>query len=265
MMLLVRFHMHTRNLKVDFPKDCLMKIFIATLEGEAQSWYEILPPICIYCLKDFHAMFIERYKDSYPSLNLVQDCCKHDYSFIESLEEYYEDDNFMDVEIMEALYENPFQQHEENLVDTHQDDQEILQQNQDQQLEDGHMAENNEREGSISDLSIEEDNMQVTQESNVPISESDDDKSDREINCDEAKQVVPDLIKESCIVAAASNEENGVADLNALISPALDLHEVVHCLCEKQDKIFVQVSEKVSLDESMIADRNASVGFHETS
>ena len=108
--------------------------------------------------------------------------------------------------------------------------------------------------------------MQVTQESNVPILESDDDKLDQEINCDEAKHVVPDLIKESCIVAAASNEENRVADLNALISPALDLHEeVVHFLCEKQDKIFVQVSEKVSLDESMVADRNVSVVFHETS
>ena len=32
---LVRFHMHTRKLKVDFPEDCLMKIFMATLEGEA--------------------------------------------------------------------------------------------------------------------------------------------------------------------------------------------------------------------------------------
>jgi len=49
-----------------------------------------------------------RYKESYPSLNLVQDCCKHAYGFIESLEKYYEDDNFMDEEIMEALYENPF-------------------------------------------------------------------------------------------------------------------------------------------------------------
>ena len=128
------------------------------------------------------------------------------------------------------------------------------------------MVENEERENVVSDLSIEEDSMQVMQESNVPISESDDDKSDQEINCDEAKHVVPDLIKESCIVAVASNEENGVADLNALISPALDLHEeVVPCLCEKQDKIFVQVSEKVSLDESMVADRHVSVGFHQTS
>ena len=253
---LVRFHMHIRKLKVDFPEDCLMKIFLATLEGKAQSWYEIFPPSCIYCLEDFHAMFIERYKDSYPSLNLFQDCCKHAYSFIESLEKFYEDDNFMDEEVMEALYENPFQQHTEILEDICQD----------QQAEDFHMVENDERENVVSDLSIEEDSMQVTQESNDPISESDDDKSDREINCDEAKHVVPDLIKESCIITAASNEENGVADLNALISPALDLHEeVVHFLCEKQDKIFVQVSEKVSLDESMVADRNVSVGFHKTS
>ena len=64
---LVRFHMHIRKLKVDFPEDCLMKIFMATLEGEAQSWYENLPTACIYSLKDFHAIFIERYKDSYPS------------------------------------------------------------------------------------------------------------------------------------------------------------------------------------------------------
>lgn len=107
---LVRFHMHIRKLKVGFPKDCLMKIFMATLEGEAQSWYENFPTACIYCLKDFHALFIERYKDSYPSLNLVHDCCKHAYGFIESLEKYYEDDNFMDHEIMEALYKIPFQQ-----------------------------------------------------------------------------------------------------------------------------------------------------------
>ena len=120
---LVRFHMHIHNLKVDFPEDCLMKIFLATLEGEAQSWYESLLPTCIYCLKDFHAMFFEKYEDSYPTLNLVHDSCKYVDGFIESLEKYYEDDNFMDEEIMEALCENPFRQHE--------DDHENLQQNQD--------------------------------------------------------------------------------------------------------------------------------------
>ena len=68
---LVRFHMHVRRLKIDFPEDCLMKIFMATLEGETQSWYEILLPACIYFLKDFHTMFFERYKKSCPSLILV--------------------------------------------------------------------------------------------------------------------------------------------------------------------------------------------------
>ena len=68
---LARFHIHIRKLKVDFPEDFLMKIFMATLEGEARSWYESLPPACIYCLKDFHTMFFERYKESYPSLTLV--------------------------------------------------------------------------------------------------------------------------------------------------------------------------------------------------
>ena len=32
---LVRFHMHVRRLKIDFPEDCLMKIFMATLEDQA--------------------------------------------------------------------------------------------------------------------------------------------------------------------------------------------------------------------------------------
>ena len=59
---LVRFHMHVHKLKIDFPEDFLMKMFIATLEDEARSWYEILPPACVYCLKDFHTIFLERYK-----------------------------------------------------------------------------------------------------------------------------------------------------------------------------------------------------------
>ena len=61
---LVRFHIHVRILKIDFPKECLMKIFMATQENEARSCYENFPPACIYCLKDFHTMFFERYKES---------------------------------------------------------------------------------------------------------------------------------------------------------------------------------------------------------
>ena len=224
-----------------------MKIFLATLEGTTQSWYESFPSACIYCLRDFHAMIIERYKDSYPSLNLVQDYCKHAYSFIESLEKYYEDDNFMDDEIMEALYENPFQQHTELLEET-------LQQDQNQQVEDFQVTENDERRSFILDLvEIKED----TQENDVPISENDDDKSNQETDCDEER--------ESCMVEAASNGENRVTNLTILISPELDLHEeVAHSLYEQKDEIFVQVSEKVSLDESLVDDRNVMLGFQES-
>ena len=74
-----------------------------------------------------------------------------------------------------------------------------------------------------------------------------------------------DLIKESCIVEVASNEKNRVTYLNALIPPELDLHkEVVHSLYEKQDEIFAQVSEKVSLDESLVDDRNVMFEHQES-
>ena len=70
---------------------------------------------------------------------------------------------------MEALYENPFQQHKANLEDTCQDAQENLQQDQDLST-----VENDEREDFIPDLSIEEDSMH---ESQVSISECDKVKS----------------------------------------------------------------------------------------
>jgi len=238
---LVRFHMHIRKFKIDFPEDCLMKIFLATLEGEAQSWYESLPPACIYCLKDFHTMFIERYKDSYPLLNLVQDCCKHAYSFIESLEKYYEDDNFMDVEIMEALYENPFQQHEENLVDTCQDAQEILQPDQDLSA-----MGTDEREESISDLSIEEYSMQVADFDNIhsPISDLNSDRDDQEY-------LVLNLEKGSSVVEIIDK----VFDPNVLMSLEQSLHEeVIQPAHEQQGEIFVQVSDKSSFNNSVIND-----------
>ena len=34
---LVKFHMHVRSLKAHFPEDCLMKMFMTTLEGKAWS------------------------------------------------------------------------------------------------------------------------------------------------------------------------------------------------------------------------------------
>jgi hypothetical protein len=37
---LIRFHMHICKLGVEFHEDCLMKIFMATLEGKEILWYE---------------------------------------------------------------------------------------------------------------------------------------------------------------------------------------------------------------------------------
>ena len=111
---LVKFHIHVHKLKINFPEDCLMKMFMATLEDEARSWYESLPPASIYCLKDFHAIFFERYKESCASLILVQNCCEHVSSFIEDLENFYGRDDLMDGEIMEALYQKPLQQHKDD-------------------------------------------------------------------------------------------------------------------------------------------------------
>lgn len=237
---LVRFHMHIRKLKVDFPEDCLMKIFLATLEGEAQSWYDNLPQACIYCLKDFHALFIERYQASYPSLNLVHDCCKHASTLIESLEKYYEDDNFMDVEIMEVLYENPFQQHKEKLENSHQDDHDIFQQNQDQQVEDN-MAENDERENDISDLPTEDSSMQV---SPVLI-----------VDCDNVQSATPGSVE------IIWNVEDTVIHT---VSPSLehDLHEeAIQSVHEQQGEIFVQVSDESHFNNLVINDSLSALSY----
>ena len=35
---LVRFHMHVHKFRFEFPEDCLMKMFMATLEDEVITW-----------------------------------------------------------------------------------------------------------------------------------------------------------------------------------------------------------------------------------
>ena len=59
---LVRFHMHVHSLKVHFLEDCLMKVFMATLEGKARSWYESLQNGSLYSLADFHVSFYGMYE-----------------------------------------------------------------------------------------------------------------------------------------------------------------------------------------------------------
>lgn len=83
-----------------------------TLEGKARPWYENLPVSSICSLNNFHIVFFEKYKEYYPSLLLVQNCCDHFESFIKYVVGYYEDDQFMDDEIIEAIHERPFN-HEE--------------------------------------------------------------------------------------------------------------------------------------------------------
>ena len=104
--------MHFHKLKVEWHEDCLMKMFMVTFEKKARSWYEQLLVSSLYS-KDFHTVFFKNYKESFPSLLLVQNCCDHFENFIQYLEFFYEDDAFMDDEIIEAFYENPFQSQEE--------------------------------------------------------------------------------------------------------------------------------------------------------
>ena len=104
---LVRFHIHKLGVKLH--EDSLMKMFMATLEGDARSWYEGLPSKSLFYLTDCHTVFHEHYKNQYPSLLLVQDCCMDVKAFIEDLEKLYSDDELVDEELLEILYENPFQ------------------------------------------------------------------------------------------------------------------------------------------------------------
>ena len=73
-------------------------------------------------------------------------------------------------------------------------------------------------------------------------------------------------MKESSIVDITSNEENKFIDPSVLIPSEQSLHEeVIQSLYEKQDEIIVQLSEKSSLDDSEVNDRNVSFEFHEQS
>ena len=113
---LVRFHIHVHSLKVQIPEDCLMKMFMTTLEGKSWSWYKVLANGSLYSLANFHDEFYEMYKECHPSLLLVKYCCKHSVSFIQYLEDCYDDDEFMDEEILEPLHNNTFQHLEERIT-----------------------------------------------------------------------------------------------------------------------------------------------------
>ena len=67
--------MHIHRLRIEFPEDCLMKMFTQTLEERERLWYERLPPTSIYFLEGLYSVFCKEYKESYPSIELVENFC----------------------------------------------------------------------------------------------------------------------------------------------------------------------------------------------
>ena len=79
---LINFHIHIWRLKVEWHKDCLMKMFMETLEGKARNWYEWLEPRILFSLKDFHKVFHKHYIGYFPSLSLAENCCDQSQDII---------------------------------------------------------------------------------------------------------------------------------------------------------------------------------------
>jgi hypothetical protein len=107
---LIRFHMHICKLGVEFHEDCLMKMFMATLEGRERLWYEGLKPGSLYSLKYFHITFFKHYGKSNSSSLVFEDCCEFCEHFIKYLENVFGNEECMNDEIIEALSEYSAQQ-----------------------------------------------------------------------------------------------------------------------------------------------------------
>ena len=67
---LIKFHWHLHKLGIMFHEDFLMKMFMATLEGKARSWYEGLKPCSLFSLKEFHTKFFDFMKNL-----IIVSCC----------------------------------------------------------------------------------------------------------------------------------------------------------------------------------------------
>ena len=82
-----------------------MKIFMATLEDEARTWYEVLQSRILFSLRDFHRNFLEHYEKNHSSLSPLQDCCDFCEVFIPYLKNLGDDGKCMDEDILEPLYD----------------------------------------------------------------------------------------------------------------------------------------------------------------
>ena len=85
-------------------------MFMATLEEKGRSWYEGLPSASLYSLKDFHYVFFQHYKSYNFSLSTIDSCCKISENFIKFLENLYGDEECMEEEMLESLYDFSTQQ-----------------------------------------------------------------------------------------------------------------------------------------------------------
>lgn len=86
---LIKFHIHVWKFKVEWHEYCLMKMFMATLEGKARVWYEWLEPGSLFSLRDMHQVFYKNYKGNSPSLSW--DCCDQSQTIRQCLLDIDED------------------------------------------------------------------------------------------------------------------------------------------------------------------------------
>lgn len=106
-----------------------MKIFMATLEGQAREWYEALKPASLFSLKNFHKVFYEHYKEDFPSLSLAENFCDQAEDLIHYLKNIDEDfGNWNPEDLLEEV--NKFH----SQVNCHDNQEELIKDQIDQEI-----------------------------------------------------------------------------------------------------------------------------------
>ena len=90
---------------IGYPEDCLMKMFMLTLQEMAKFWYEDRPPASISSIKDFYLAFCKRFGKHHLSPKLIEALCGDLESLISYLGTDMDGEELMDCEIKEALAE----------------------------------------------------------------------------------------------------------------------------------------------------------------
>jgi len=152
-----KFHLHVHKLGVKFPKYCLMKMFMETLEYKDRSLYEGLPSSSFCSLKDFPEVFYDNFKDFCLPLPWDEKCCTYFEYFFQYMVNMYGDEENKNDEIKEALYEFSSQWKEQRIeggccqdfqVDFHQATFSAVEDGNDQIVKD-QQVDNSEEEGVV--------------------------------------------------------------------------------------------------------------------